>query len=208
VSEDLDFFFFKDELPKKEINATLNTLRGNGFEVQNIMDQVRISQARINGIFLGDLIQEYVVNGVRLSFAVMTKGGQSRKKYFEKCYKSPNNGAFFIPDLKTLFKSKAVVLMDRVKSRDLYDLMVLMNDYGFSVKNIIDAIVSIDTMDENEAQVVCEIMTGSIPVDKDDPGFESIYLSISLQSVYKKLAEYVNKYEQDVARSVLDNSNA
>ncbi len=203
LSEDLDFFFFKDVLPKGEINATLNELRIAGFDVQNIMDQARISQARINGIFLDDLIQEYAVNGVKLSFAVMSKGARSRKEYFKERYSSPNEGAFFIPDLKTLFESKAVVLMDRVQSRDLFDLMVLINDHGFSVQNIIEAIVSIDDVDENEAQVVCEILTGNVPVDKDDPGFESIDLSVSLKSVYKKLSEQVNKYEQEISRAVL-----
>jgi len=207
LSEDLDFFFFKDVLPKGEINAALNELRIAGFDVQNIMDQARISQARINGIFLNDLIQEYAVNGVKLSFAVMSKGGRSRKEYFKERYSPPNGGAFFIPDLKTLFESKAVVLMDRVKSRDLYDLMVLINDYGFSVQDIIEAIVSIDNVDENEAQVVCEILTGNIPVDKDDPGFESIDLSVSLKSVYKKLFGQVNKYEQDMSRVVLADSS-
>lgn len=204
LSEDLDFFFFREKLPKQGIKETLQELKEHGFHVENIISQAQVSQARINGIILDDLIQEYAVNGVKLSFGVMSKGGKTRQAYFASQYRKPTEGAFSIPEIDLLFESKAVVLMDRVKSRDLYDLMVLMNDYNYDVSNVIDAIQRIDGSDEAQALSVCEIMTGIIPIDNDDPGFDSIDVTMSMDKVYQALTEHVNKYEQDVAAETIE----
>ena len=98
--------------------------------------------------------------------------------------------------LEPLFKSKAVVLMDRVKSRDLFDLMILLTQHNYTIDDIIDTLITIDERDEVEAETALEILVGNIPVDKDDPGFESIDLELSLKDIYKQLTLLVNDYEQ------------
>ncbi len=199
LSEDLDFFYFKEEMPSQEIKIVLANLKDAGFSVLNIMDQARISQARINGINLENYIQEYAINGVKISFCAMSKGGISRRAYFSSSIPMNHDGAFNIPSLNTLFESKSVVLMDRVKSRDLFDLMTLITQHNFTIENILDAIVRIDNRDINEAQSAIEVLVGNVPIDKDDPGFESIDLNVSIEDVYDILKEKVNEYEQSLS---------
>lgn len=199
LSEDLDFFYFEKELPKQAIKSLLYDLKENGFSVTNIMDPSRISQARINGIHLDDYIQEYAINGVKVSFGIMAKGSQSRQDYLSTAERVANVGQFTMLSLDPLFKSKAVVLMDRVKSRDLFDLMILLTQHNYTIDDIIDTLITIDGRDEVEAESALEVLVGNIPVDKDDPGFESIGLDITLKDIYQQMTRLVDDYEQRIA---------
>ena len=196
LSEDLDFFYFDKELPKQAIKSLVYDLKTDGFSVSNIMDPSRISQARVNGFFLDEYSQEYAIDGVKVSFAVMAKGSPSRRDYLLTAERVERFGQFGMLALEPLFKSKAVVLMDRVKSRDLFDLMILLTQYNYTIDDIIDTLITIDERDEVESETALEILVGNIPVDKDDSGFESINLDITLKDIYRTLEPLVNDYEQ------------
>jgi len=134
LSEDLDFTYFTEKLPSREINTLLSDLKAKGWRIVNTLDQSKISQAKINGFDLEDFIREYSFDGVKISFCVMNKGSDSRRDYFKNASCLKIDGSFKILDVKSLFESKSVVLMDRVKSRDIYDLMVLIVDHGYQIK--------------------------------------------------------------------------
>ncbi len=202
VSEDLDFFYFQDTLPA-ELNTLLAVLKKN-HSVQSIITSVQISQARINGYNLEDYIREYLIDGVKISFSIMNKGGESRRNYFKNASVIDYQGAFNILDLDSLFKSKSVVLSDRVKSRDLFDLMVLIRDHGYTIKDILDAIIAIDGKEQPQANAVIEILIGNVPLDNNDPGFNSISLNISMNEIYNFFKVKVNEHEQMLARAVLN----
>lgn len=209
LSEDLDFFCFEPFLPKAGISQLLASLRAEGFVVTNTMDPVRISQARINDIQLDDFIQEFNINGVRVSFGTLNKGGTDRRVYFAHApVVTLPDDTFQIPSLQTLFESKAVVLMDRVMSRDLFDLMTLIQTQGFSVQDIVEAIMRVDQRDQNEAMSVLEVLVGNVPVVASDPGFATIGLDISLRDIYAFFIEQVNAYERELARSAVDQSTS
>lgn len=205
LSEDLDFFSFQMPLPGNELKSTISQLKSDSYHVENMMSQSKISQARINGISLEEHIQEYAINGVKVSFGVMSKGGDARRSYFESAPTVDFDGAFSIPDLTTLFESKSVVLMDRVKSRDLFDLMVLIQDHGFTVKDMVQSIMTVDDVDETTALSALEVLLGNIPLDENDPGFESISLDVDMDDIYAFFAEKVNDYEIEVATPFLKN---
>lgn len=203
LSEDLGFTYFTDKLPFREISRLINDLKVKGFAVVNTLDQSKISQARINGYDLEDFIREYTINGVKVSFFVMNKGSSSRREYFKNAPILNTNGAFTILNVNSLFESKSVVLMDRVKSRDIYDLMVLIKNHGYQVRDIIDAIQTIDEKEDQQARAALDILTGLIPLDRDDPGFEPIGIEVDMSSVYEFFIEKVNDYESSIAISQL-----
>jgi hypothetical protein len=101
--------------------------------------------------------------------------------------------------VQALFESKAMVIMDRVKSRDLFDLMVLMNDHHYTIDDIAFVLKKYDDRTESEIESALEVLTGNIGLDKDDPGFNSIHLDITMEEVYAQLTQYVNEYEQKQA---------
>lgn len=199
-SEDLDFFSFEPTLPKAALATFLARLRTEGFHVASSMDLVRISQARINGILLDDFIQEFTINGVKVSFATWSKGRPTRREHFSKApVMADTKASFHIPTLQTLFESKAVVLMDRIMSRDLFDLMVLVKNHGYTLNDIIQAIMQIDGREQNEAMSVLEILIGNVPADPTDPGFASISVHAELTDIHAFFSEHVDQYERQLA---------
>jgi len=203
-SEDLDFFCFEKELPKANIGRLIRSLREDGFHVTNTLDPVRITQARINGLNLDDYIQEFSINEVKVSFGTFSKGGESRRLHFAQATAGERtNDSFLLPSLNTLFQSKAVVLSDRVTSRDLFDLMVLVKNHGFTIADIVSAIQSVDAREANEAIAALEVLTGNLPLDPADPGFKSIGLQTSMDEIYTFFNEQVNAYEQLLAQDAV-----
>lgn len=197
LSEDLDFFYFEDVLPKQDIRQLLRRLTSDGFAVHDIMNPSNLSTFRINtGKNLPDYIQEYSIDGVKVSFGTFMKGSKSRRDYLQNAERLDSATPFSILALHPLFQSKAMVIMDRVRSRDLFDLMVLMSDYDYTVEDIVFTLQEYDERTESEIESAIEVLTGNVKVDKDDPGFNSINLSITLEEVYKQLTSYVDDYEQ------------
>jgi hypothetical protein len=74
--------------------------------------------------------------------------------------------------------------------------MILLTQYNYTIDDIIDTLITIDERDEVESETALEILVGNIPVDKDDSGFESINLDITLKDIYRTLEPLVNDYEQ------------
>ncbi len=202
VSEDLDFFYFQDTLPA-ELNTLISELKKD-HSLQSLLTTAQISQARINGYNLEDYIREYLIDGVKISFSIMDKGGESRCDYFKNASVIDYQGAFNIFNLDSLFKTKSVVLLDRVKSRDLFDLMVLIRDHGYTIKDVLNAIMTIDGKDEPQANAVIEILIGNVPLDNNDPGFNSISLDISMNEIYNFFKVKVDEHEQMLARAELN----
>ena len=186
-----------------ETSQLLSDLKAKGWRIVNTLDQSKISQAKINGFDLEDFIREYSFDGVKISFCVMNKGSDSRRDYFKNASCLKIDGSFKILDVKSLFESKSVVLMDRVKSRDIYDLMVLIVDHGYQIKDIINAIIKIDNKEEQQAMVALNILTGLVPLDKDDPGFKSIGINVDMSEIYTFFKEKVSQYESAIVMAQL-----
>lgn len=199
LSEDLDFFYFEDKLPI-EVSSLIAVLKKT-HSVHSTLTPSQISQARINGYNIEDYIRQYLIDGVKVSFSVMDKSGVSRSHYFKNAPVIDYQAAFNIVELDSLFKSKAIILSDRVKSRDLFDLMVLIRDHGYTIKDMIDAIIMVDDKDEQQAHAVLEILIGNVPLDSNDPGFSSIKLDVSINEIYDFFNEEVNKYEKMLVKA-------
>jgi predicted nucleotidyltransferase component of viral defense system len=202
LSEDLDFAFFSDTLPKDKINNLLTELKASGFNIQSLIPQNQISQARINGLFLLDYVQDYSIDGAKLSFFTFDKGGSKRKAYFSKAPRKDIGSSFKIFDVNEIFESKCVVLRDRIKSRDLFDLMYLMKNYHFTVNDIFNSINRIDTPSEG-VEPIKEILVGNVPIDKNDPGLLILKDKISVEDIYLFFKEEIDKYEIEQAKIIL-----
>lgn len=201
LSEDLDFAFFSDILPVDKIKTLLTELQVSGFDIQPLIPQSQISQARINGINLLDYVQDYSVNGAKLSFFTFDKGGTKRKEYFSKVPGKDIGASFKIFDINEIFESKCVVLRDRIKSRDLYDLMYLMINYNFNIKDLFDTIQRIDAPDEG-VEPIKEVLVGNVPLDRNDSGLLILNDKISIDDIYGYFRKEIDKYEVEQARII------
>ena len=105
--------------------------------------------------------------------------------------------------LDALKVAKTLVLQDRVRSRDLFDLMVLMRDHGYTPEALFDTVTRLaDGAQDGEIERL--ILRGFIPLDKQDEGLESGSVATPMQEIYAFFNARLTQYEAAVhARHVL-----
>lgn len=131
LSEDLDFLYLANRLPRRLIDNIVADLRSHAkvelFE--NLADRQDFENA---GLDLDDYQQDYMVNGkVKLSFFTLDNR-QLEQQIRTAPIAQLNTGHLRVADLPTLFLLKSAVLARRIFTRDLYDLYVLLQQHGFS----------------------------------------------------------------------------
>jgi hypothetical protein len=90
---------------------------------------------------------------------------------------------------------KSIVVYDRLKSRDIYDLMVLTRDHGYALDDVFTAINAYQPIRHKDPEYFKSVVTGVVPVDKNDEGFFSIHLNVKMDEIYKYFRKLINDYE-------------
>ena len=109
---------------------------------------------------------------------------------------------FDVVGLDELLTKKSIALYDRVRSRDIFDLMVLTRDHGYTLKDIFAAIDSYQPIRHKDPEHFKSVVTGLIPVDANDEGFSSIRLNVKMDAIYTHFKKLVNDYEVMVAQEL------
>jgi hypothetical protein len=94
-----------------------------------------------------------------------------------------------------LLVMKSIVVYDRVKSRDIYDLMVLTKDHGYTLDDIFAAINAYQPIRHKDPEHFKRVVTGMIALNKDDEGFSSIRLHEKMDDIYRYFKKMINDYE-------------
>lgn len=143
-------------------------------------------------------IQDYAIDGVKVTFHARQAPERPRAQ-IEYLIDSPKHEltpcGFSVMGLGGLFVMKTLVVYDRVKSRDLYDLMVLTRDHGYTLKDAFAAITAYQPARHQDPEHFKSVLTGVIPLDADDEGFASIQLQVKMKEIYQYFKKWVNGYE-------------
>ena len=106
---------------------------------------------------------------------------------------------FDIAHQDTLFNMKSWLISQRVRSRDLFDLMVLLQ-HERTIQGILDAGVQADPAYQRE--YAKDVMVGNVPLDTDDEGFDSIGLELATEDIHQFSLTAVNEYETELAAAI------
>lgn len=129
LSEDLDFIFLEPTLPRERLDALCLQARGAGFDFQRNDDEATVQEFAQGGLELHDSQQDFLVNGlVKISFFVADAPQQ-------KIFSKQTDNKLKVGSLAELFKSKALVSSVRSKTRDWFDLYLLMRHHGFTIRD-------------------------------------------------------------------------
>jgi hypothetical protein len=142
ISEDLDFAFAGKKLNRADIKSVLNHLAALGKSVVYNNPPEAVEEAINDGIDLDDYQQDYLVDGVKLSFFAFGDYDIDRDLIRGALLAPARIGHVNVADLHTLFDTKCIVLTERVKSRDLFDLWWLTHQNGdlFSTQDIFETV--------------------------------------------------------------------
>lgn len=204
-SEDLDFALLGPKLPATRLNALISALEAEGRTVSLMTAQSDIERFRINtGRKLMDYARDYAVDGAKLTFfARGSNVPKAQLDFLERFAKPPAKTSFSIMGLEGLFAMKTLVLADRARSRDLFDLMVLIRDHGYRIGDCFQLAQTLAPIEGRDIERHKAVMTGAIGLDADDEGFESLGLKTNIGEVYAFFAGEIDRYEHDITREML-----
>ncbi len=208
ISEDLDFNIFGQVLPTKVIDAVLHDLATGGATIESLITPAQKSQFKINtSENIDDYLQDYLIDGAKVTFHSRSESDRPKQQidFLKSTPKlSVSKKGFNILGVDGLFVMKSIVVYDRVKSRDLYDLMVLTKDHGYSIENIVDAINAYQPLRDKDPERFKSVVTGIIPLDKNDEGFSSIHLNVKVEEVYKYFRKLIDEYEVNLTKKLMN----
>jgi hypothetical protein len=196
LSEDLDFWLPATSLSKDRVDSILSNVGKQGLLCEMATPAWKISQARINGIDLLAQSRDHIIGGVKVTFFARD---DVPYRHFANMGTIKSKAKFSIAHEDTLFNMKSWLISQRVRSRDLYDLIILMQR-GKTLQDILDAGTQADPSYQRE--YAKEVLIGNVPLDAEDEGFESIELDATLDSMYQYFLAAVNEYEVNLASAI------
>lgn len=206
ISEDLDFNIFGQKLPIQAIDGLLDELAADGATIESLITSEQKLRFKINtSENLDHYIQDYLIDGAKVTFHSRNEGDRPKAQidFLKSASKVVvSRGGFDVLGIDGLFVMKSIVVYDRVKSRDIYDLMVLTRDHGYALDDIFAAIEAYQPIRHKDPEHFKSVVTGVIPVDKNDEGFSSIHLTVKMDDVYKYFKKLINDYEIRVVQQL------
>ena len=151
-SFDLDICFpFSDKLPELDFLENFEEVIPLEFE-QGIIDTAINEGGDIN-----EVMKRYIIDGVKVDFVI----NPSSNIYESEILKDDNKHTLEhlrIASVESIFKLKSLLLLDRNKVRDLYDMVYLMKKCGYTGKDFIDTIIyyRITYLPKNIVQLIKE----------------------------------------------------
>ena len=199
VSEDLDFNIFGQKLPIKALDGLLEELAEGGSTIESLITPEQKLGFKINtSENLDHYIQDYLINGAKVTFHSRNESDRPKAQiaYLKSAPKvTVSEGGFDVLGIDGLLVMKSILVYDRVKSRDLYDLMVLTRDHGYTLDDIFASIDRYQPIRNKDPEHLKSVVTGLISLDKNDEGFASIQLNVKMGEIYKHFKKLINDYE-------------
>lgn len=133
-SEDLDLAYPAERLPRQRLDALRRVAAESGLDIQPHDDPAALAEFANGGLDPLDYQQDWLANRtVKVSFFAPEAGERA------VIASSPEGSGPRIATLDELFRSKSLLTARRSRSRDWFDLYVLMTKRGYTLKDYFDA---------------------------------------------------------------------
>lgn len=205
LSEDLDFWLPARSLNTPELGNLIRTLKHEGLVVELATPHAMISQGRINGIDVLKYAQDWSIQGAKVTFFARADGPY---QYFsgKPCLDlADTHTAFGIMGVEGILAMKAFVITQRVKSRDLFDLMTLVSG-GIPIESIYVEAKNADPAINDG--MITDVLTGSVPLDKGDEGLDAVDVEIQVEEIFEFFTHQIDEMEVRTVQRLLDMQNS
>ncbi len=126
ISEDLDLVLPAQKLPRAPLDVLRLAAQAENLEFRLLDDEAAVMAFAEGGLELHDYQQNYLVND-RIRLSMFTP-----EPSLAKVLTGPPEPRVRVATLPELFKSKCLVSALRSKTRDWFDLYVLLRNHGFT----------------------------------------------------------------------------
>ena len=194
VSEDLDFACLDQLLPVRRLTLLGQRLHAHGITLQANQDTAAEQDFIDAGLRLDEHQQDYVAalpeGRVKLSFVRFDNGLTS-------LLAGAADSPLRVASLDEVFKLKALVCADRSRTRDWFDLYVLMTQHGFEASDFHRAFIEADKA--GSFDIACMRLRSCTP-SLADPGYTHLLSTApSLDQMRSFFAEALDRLEIDLS---------
>jgi hypothetical protein len=184
----------------------LDELASEGVAIESLITPEQKLGFKINtSENLDHYIQDYLIDGAKVTFHSRNASDRPQRQ-IDFLKSSPKleivKGGFDVLGLDGLLAMKSIVVYDRVRSRDIFDLMILTRDHGYTLKDIFAAIDAYQPIRHKDPEHFKSVVTGVIPLDGNDEGFSSIRLNVNMDAIYKHFKTLINDYEVEAVKQL------
>lgn len=199
LSEDLDFVSLDAKLPRARLEALTRAASGAGFTFQPSSDPAAAEEFRHAGMELLDYQQDFLVNG-RVKVTFFAADAALRAVLSPAASDQPRVG-----DLDELFRAKSLLTAARARTRDWFDLYVLMRERGFTLADYHAAFVRAGI--PQQFDVGLNRLCSGIPA-KADEGFEQLVAEAPTLAVMRDFfRQRRDDFEREAARVIVKTIN-
>ena len=134
-SFDLDICFpYNKTLPSLDFLADFEDIEKIKF------DNFTVDTTINEGGDIDEVMQRYIINGVKVDFVVNPASNIYEKEILQNDKFTSKIGSLHIASIDAIFKLKSLLLFDRNKIRDLYDIVYMLKHCKFNGRDFIDTI--------------------------------------------------------------------
>lgn len=163
LSEDLDFLFVGSRLPAARLQQLRLALAAEGLQLERNDDPKAADEFEIAGMSLHDYQQDFVAAGdVKLSFFTPDTEALA-------VMRSTRPDGPRLAELAEIFALKSLLTASRSRTRDWFDLWVLMTQHGFTMKDLRDVF---GTAESQREIAMRRLHSGTVPLH--DPGYAAL----------------------------------
>lgn len=169
ISEDLDFVWPALNLPRERLDTLRTEAEAEGFHFERADHQPSYEEFLIAGMDLHDSMQAFQVNGeAKVSFF---NAEPALQKVLRKDWSPDSGRAPRVATIDEIFRSKCLVSADRSKTRDWFDLYVLMRDRGYTMRALVNAFTEAGA--RHGISIALSRLASGVPTLNDE-GFQSL----------------------------------
>jgi hypothetical protein len=133
-SDDLDFLYTSMRLPGEALTLCVEKLRGEGWRLERDDDPAALEDFEIAGMELHDHQQDFIANGSTV--LTFFTGDAAAQKLLTS---PPRTDGPRLAEVREIFALKCVLSAQRSKSRDWFDLFILIERHGFTATDFLQA---------------------------------------------------------------------
>jgi len=194
ISEDLDFACLGTVLPRQRLASLVKNLRGDGIDLELDQDVAAQEDFIDAGLELDDFQQNYLAH---LSEGVVKLSFVRFDNDLTRILDGNEASVLRVATLDEVFKTKAIACADRSKTRDWFDLYVLMTQHGFDGDDFYRAFIDVDR--ESSFDIAGMRLRSGKPMLADE-GYASLLGSPpSLEEMRNYFADVLDRLEVDLS---------
>lgn len=202
ISEDLDFATHHPKLNRLEIDGMLKRMHADGKEAVLTTDSAAIVDSAEEGIDLLDYQQDYLIDGVKVTFFAFGDSDKERRLISEGHAAIAPGNPILIANMDTLFITKCMALVDRNASRDLFDLW-WMTHFAKTKKPVSDIFKVIQEYRPHYSYDLIRSLLLNRKIFDCDPGFSNLTTeNITVEKIRADFENDIAKLEKSIANKV------